>query len=162
MTSGSAATSRRPAVWHYIRAFGLRDWLDLAEASLTLVWAHAALRLGSPARVIGRATTLRGAVGPLAPAARLARVAWLVGVAGRHVVPVPCLSRSVALARVLVRRGAPATVRIGVRTVAGRLEAHAWVVLDGRVINDDEATVSQYAPFDRPLADLSSARPDFR
>jgi hypothetical protein len=145
-----------------VRSFGLRDWLDLAEASLTLAWAHAALSLASPARVIARATATRRTRATVGTPVRLARVAWLVGAAGRHVVPVPCLSRAVALARVLARRGAAADIRIGVRTIDGRLEAHAWVVVAGRVINDDEATVGQYAPFARPLADLAAARPDFR
>jgi hypothetical protein len=162
VTNGVVGATSRPAAWQHLRAFNVQDWLDLVEASLTLAWSHAALHTMSPSRVIGRATRSQARVTRPASAARLARVAWLVGVAGRHIVRVSCLSRSVALARVLGRRGAPAAVRIGVRTVSGRLEAHAWVVLNGRVINDDEAAVTQYAVFDRPLADLASARPDFR
>jgi hypothetical protein len=41
-----------------------------------------------------------------------------------------CLSKSVALAWMLRRRGVPAEIRIGVRT-AGEFEAHAWVEASG-------------------------------
>lgn len=38
-----------------------------------------------------------------------------------------CLTRSVALYRLLQRRGIPATLRIGVSKETGKLAAHAWV-----------------------------------
>jgi hypothetical protein len=162
MTDGVTVASDRPTRWEHIRSFSLRDWLELAEASLTLAWAHAALRLKSPARVIAGAAVPRAARTAAVPVARLPRTAWLVGIAGRHIVRVPCLSRAVALARVLARRGAAPDVRIGVRTVGERLEAHAWVVLDGRIINDDESAVNQFVPFEGPLVGLKARRPDFR
>jgi len=149
-----APQAARPTRWALFKSLGVRDWSVLAEAALTLAWMHVALRVMTPARVIGRATVVPAGRARATPPEMLARVAWLVGVAGRHLVPVPCLARSVALARVLARRGAAARIQIGVRTIDGRLEAHAWVEQDGRVINDDEAAVRQYAPFDRPLGDL--------
>ena len=158
VTLADAPVAVKPSVWARIRAFSRRDWLDLAEASWTLASAHAALRWQSPARVIARAispqTTRAAAFTP----ARLQQVTWLVGVAGRRVMPVPCLSRSVALARVLARRGVATSIRVGVRTIDGRLDAHAWVELDGRVINDDAAHVRQYAPFAEPLTGLAAIR----
>jgi hypothetical protein len=153
--------SPAPGRWAIMRTLGWRDWRDLAEAAGSLVWAHALLRFSSPARVIDRATAGRPATVRSTPAG-LARVAWLAGVAARHAVPASCLPRSVALARMLARRGASPIIRIGVRRDQGRLEAHAWVVLDGRVINDDESAISQYAPLDRSLTDLTAARPEFR
>lgn len=156
--SQARALPLQKSAWRRIRGFSLRDWRDLAEAGLTLAAAHAALRFRSPARVIARATAEVPTRAASFTDARVKRVAWLVGVAGRHLVPVPCLSRTVALARVMARRGVRTEIRVGVRTIDGRLDAHAWVVLDGRPLNDDEATVGRYAPFARPLGELADVR----
>lgn len=161
MTDRSSPTPRAESSWAIIRSFSLRDWLDLSEASLTLAVAHVALRVASPVRVLARATTMRRTGASVTPAQRK-RVAWLVGVAGRHVVPAPCLTRAVALARVLARRGIASEIRVGVRTLSGRLEAHAWVELDGCPINDDATTIGGYAPFAQPLNRLTDIQPRVR
>lgn|GEM_PF-731753 len=57
-----------------------------------------------------------------------------------------CLTRAIALERMLVRRGLPATVQIGVRREAGALEAHAWVELHGRVLGDHPEHVARFSP----------------
>jgi hypothetical protein len=93
---------------------------------------------------------------------RVARAVWLVGAMSRHVVRVPCLSRSVALARMLARRNVSSEIRIGVRTREDRLEAHAWVEVDGRAVNDREDIVRSYTPFDQPLSRLGELRGHFR
>jgi hypothetical protein len=161
-------------VWRRAARLSPRHWLGLLEASSTLAWAHASLRWRSPAGVIARATSVRPSsrrVARAAPApattgadrARVvSRMVWFVGAASRHFMRVPCLSRSVALARMLARRGIAADIRIGVRTQDGGLDAHAWVELDGRVINDDETVSRSYAPFDRPLAQVTELRRLFR
>ena len=60
-----------------------------------------------------------------------------------------CLTRSIALCRSLWRRDLPAVLRIGAALTTGALQAHAWVELDGRVVND-RATVSRdFTPFAR-------------
>jgi hypothetical protein len=49
--------------------------------------------------------------------------------AGRyHLKPMHCLERSLALVRMLRRRGATVALRIGCRRVGGAKEFHAWVV----------------------------------
>ena len=56
-----------------------------------------------------------------------------------------CLRRSMTLMRELERQRLTATLRIGVRTVGDRVEAHAWVQAGDRVVNDDAETVATYA-----------------
>lgn len=46
----------------------------------------------------------------------------------------PCLQRSAVAARLLRRHGVPAELVIGYRALP--FESHAWVEVDGRVVND--------------------------
>ena len=134
----------------------------LADATRTLIWAHATLRLRSPAVVLRKATTIPPRTATAIPVVDAHHVARFVGVASRRLVRVPCLSRSVALARMLSRRGVPSDIRIGVRTSDGRLEAHAWVEVNGRPLLEDESTLRTFVPFTEPLGNLSAARVMFR
>lgn len=46
-----------------------------------------------------------------------------------------CLTRALAVQTMLARRGRPALLRIGVaRDEQGRLQAHAWVASEGKVV----------------------------
>jgi len=58
-----------------------------------------------------------------------------------------CLARSVTLWWLLRRRGIDSSLRIGVRTVQGRMEAHAWVEHAGLVLNDTDDVGERFAPF---------------
>ena len=58
-----------------------------------------------------------------------------------------CLQRSVACAYLLRRRGCPAQLVLGVRTLP--FEAHAWVEVDGRVVNDRPEHIQRYLVLDR-------------
>ena len=63
--------------------------------------------------------------------------------------PVPwafCLQRSLALREWLAKDGIFAEVRYGVRRRDGKFDAHAWVVYDGKIINDSVRHVSTFAP----------------
>ena len=42
-----------------------------------------------------------------------------------------------ALWRLLARQGIRSTLRIGVDNPVGRLEAHAWLEVDGEIIGDE-------------------------
>ena len=55
-----------------------------------------------------------------------------------------CLRRSLVLLQELQRRGLAATLHVGVRNVAARAEAHAWVQVDDTVINDDPHLIGTY------------------
>jgi hypothetical protein len=58
-----------------------------------------------------------------------------------------CLQRSAATACLLRRHGVPAELVIGAQTMPFR--AHAWVEVDGRVINDKPYTAEMYPVLDR-------------
>jgi|SRR5579864_462002 len=62
-----------------------------------------------------------------------------------------CLSRSVALCWLLRRRAIPAQLRIGARKNGNQLEAHAWVEVAGRAVNDSDDVRTRYAPFAGPI-----------
>jgi hypothetical protein len=69
----------------------------------------------------------------------------------RSIVRGNCLSRSIALWWLLRRRGIPAQLRIGARKIGDQLEAHAWVEVAGRAINDSDDVQTRYAPFAGPI-----------
>ena len=58
-----------------------------------------------------------------------------------------CLQRSAATACLLKRYGVPAQMIIGAQAMP--FKAHAWVEVDGRVINDKPYTREMYAVLDR-------------
>jgi hypothetical protein len=58
-----------------------------------------------------------------------------------------CLQRSAATACLLKRFGIPAQLVIGAQQMP--FKAHAWVEVDGRVVNDKPYTPETYAVLDR-------------
>jgi len=58
-----------------------------------------------------------------------------------------CLQRSAATACLLKRYGVPAQMVIGAQQLP--FKAHAWVEVDGRVVNDKSYTRERYAVLDR-------------
>jgi hypothetical protein len=92
----------------------------------------------------------QNAHGPSGPSPE--RIAQLVHAAGREGTGTgACLERALALWWLLRRRHFPAELRLGGHQQAGRFEAHAWVQLNGAVLNDDEALI-RYSPFDNPAS----------
>lgn len=74
------------------------------------------------------------------------RIAWAV-TAGSHFVPAAtCLTQALATKILLRRCGYHASVHIGVtRTDAGKLQAHAWVESNGKiVIGGSEASLKRF------------------
>ena len=59
-----------------------------------------------------------------------------------------CLDRSVFLWFLMHQRGLDGRIRIGVAFDKDRLDGHAWVELDGRVVNDDPNIAKDFAVFD--------------
>jgi hypothetical protein len=81
------------------------------------------------------------------PAAEPRAVRW-IGVASRYCPGgASCLVRSLAVLGLLRRRGLAAQLRVGVGATAPRLEAHAWVELDGVPVNDAADVAARYPPF---------------
>ncbi len=58
-----------------------------------------------------------------------------------------CLQRSAATACLLKKYGVPAQMVIGAQHIP--FKAHAWVEVDGRVVNDKPYTPEMYAVLDR-------------
>jgi hypothetical protein len=58
-----------------------------------------------------------------------------------------CLQRSAATACLLKKYGVPAQMVIGAQQMP--FKAHAWVEVDGRVVNDKPYTSEMYAVLDR-------------
>lgn len=70
---------------------------------------------------------------------------WLDVASRHHIVNAQCLHRSLALAFWLSRDEIDNFVRIGVRKNGAELQAHAWVEVDGHVVNDEPAVVATFA-----------------
>lgn len=67
--------------------------------------------------------------------ASVEQIAWAVSVAGRYVPMSTCLTQALVGQVLLSQHGYPATLRIGVAQGEGqRLEAHAWVESEGRIV----------------------------
>lgn len=71
--------------------------------------------------------------------------------------PVPgnCLSRSLVLWWQLRRRGLTPGLRLGVSLAGGTFAAHAWVELNGRVLNDRAEVSDRF----RPLTESTTPPP---
>jgi hypothetical protein len=67
-----------------------------------------------------------------------------------------CLERSLALQWLLRRRGIATNLRIGARRESELFEAHAWIELDGVVLNDAEEAHLHFAPFKGEITALGT------
>ncbi len=72
------------------------------------------------------------------------KAVWAVLVATRYIPGIKCLAQALAIQVLLVQRGYPAYLRIGVIKGEGKLSAHAWVETEGQVVGG-LANPSRYA-----------------
>ena len=63
-----------------------------------------------------------------------------------------CLAQSLVLLKLLKNQGIVAQLRIGVQKAADQIKAHAWVELQGVVLNDTNDIHSLYIPFNNPIS----------
>jgi hypothetical protein len=76
------------------------------------------------------------------------RIARMVKIAASHgPYRATCLPQSLTLWLLLRRRGIASSLRIGVRKEISRLDAHAWVEIDGIVVNDRMDVPDRFVPF---------------
>ena len=109
----------------------------------SLGFAQFQARLDRPPR---KATTAASVPDPTA-------IGRLVNAAARHSPgTITCLTRSMLLRWLLGRRGIASELRIGVRIVEGKLDAHAWVEHAGAPINDTPDVASRYAAFGEAIS----------
>jgi hypothetical protein len=142
-------------VWKQRAAHLWRRWRPRAASLCASDWRVLAEAYAALARLLGCVRRPRAASAPPQPwpGERLRRLAWLVDAAAdRQPVTVRCLTRSIALAWMLRRRGLNPDVRIGVRRREDRLEAHAWVECQGEVL-------SQPASWEGPFALILGNQP---
>lgn len=78
------------------------------------------------------------------------RIGWAVESSSRFVPGTRCLTRALAGEALLVRRGHPAQLRLGVAKEDGAVHAHAWVECYGRVVIGDH-DLDRYTQL-RPVA----------
>lgn len=75
------------------------------------------------------------------------QIVWAVKVASRYLPAATCLTQALATQLLLVRRGYPAHLRIGVaKDENGQLAAHAWVESQGRIVIGGLENLTQYTP----------------
>jgi hypothetical protein len=127
-----------PWFWVRVRLFGQRSF-------------SAALVEGAPSARAVKSADRAEIVAPCL--AELARIGSVVNGAAQRVLPAGnCLTRSPYLQWLLLRRGVPTDLRIGVQLSDGQLPAHAWVESAGHPLTDVPDGAERYAPFERPLA----------
>jgi hypothetical protein len=84
-------------------------------------------------------------------------IAWAINATARRLPWMTCLVAALAADALLRRAGWSPELKIGMRRGAGAsasIEAHAWVVCDGRVLVGSDATLHEYTP----LAPAQDAR----
>jgi hypothetical protein len=111
------------------------------ESMLTLMLVRVLLRV-TPHRV------LRGVLEPRDD--KRAADPRVIAIFRRTAARVPfahnCMHRSLALQRMLARRGVAAQLRIGIGAKPNLFPGHAWLECDGAVINDDPELITRYTP----------------
>ena len=83
------------------------------------------------------------------------RLAWAIHAASRWVPAATCLTRALALQRLLYEFGYDAIVQVGIQHVNGAFTAHAWTEHNGRPLLDPPADLAPY----RRLFVVSESRP---
>lgn len=76
-------------------------------------------------------------------------IAWGLKLASKYLLGnKPCLVQALALWTLFKRRGYPADIHIGVRKSGGnKLQAHAWVVSDGKIAIGWLPDMANFVPF---------------
>lgn len=90
-------------------------------------------------------STARAEASPL-PFEQVKQVIKLSEVAGRfHIRKMNCLRRCISQEKMLEKRGFKTRMHIGVRFEEEKLKAHAWLTLQGKVINDSADVSTRYS-----------------
>ena len=109
-----------------------REWRLIAEGWVELARVRWALRR-QPLPALLEALDALPTDRPAAEPGALATAVWRAS--RLHPVPMLCLPRSLALARMMARRGEPCEVVIGAQPLNDTLDAHAWVEQRGTPLN---------------------------
>jgi hypothetical protein len=144
----------------------------LVQATFLLIVTHFALGQ-IPFPILRRLVTGRRRPGTarLSSRALAEHVVWAVTAAGKRIPGPPmCLSRALTVQAMLARRGHPSRLHVGVvRGSQGKVEGHAWVECEGRILiggtASDIGQFTRLAAFDveaplelQPAAELRDGR----
>jgi len=124
-----------------LRVFGFRRWKEFMEGFSLPRRTSFSLESATQFEIAGRAV-------------RAIRSVELHGPATPN-----CLERSMVLWWLLRREGIAGELHIGARKSGPRFEAHAWVELGGKVLNDSAEVHNHYARFDAPIAASEETSP---
>jgi transglutaminase superfamily protein len=123
-----------------LTALTTHAWLGLAAFDIALAMGFARAHGLARARADRAADRLSAGV--------VDDIVWAVDEACVwYVKRAACLQRSAVLVRLLRRRGARADLVIGYRPLP--FESHAWVEIDGRVVNDSQQYRTMFAVLER-------------
>src|SRR6266852_5957048 len=135
--------------WRRALTLPWRDLILLAEAVLTLGFAHGLLQLC-------RLQRLRRALTYLAKAGRwrtprsvsVDTLVWAIATAKRcSSIPSTCLSEALTAEALFLQHGYSPELRLGVMRKDGVFQAHAWLELNHQVVIGGSApTVAEYKP----------------
>lgn len=146
----------------------MMPWLDRFRALspperrtfLAALWLLPACSLALRTLRLARVQGMLAAIAEIpADAPDPRRISYCVDAAARQLpIRSSCLTRSLVLHALLLRRGLASEVRVGVRLSDGRLDAHAWVESAGAPLNDVPDVGERYAAFEGALAARSFSR----
>jgi len=135
-----------------LRRFSGAERRLLFVSAIRLTLLAAALHVAGFARV-RRWLAASTVYGSEPPDVEPQTLAVLVNAASNHLpIAGSCLTRSMLLDWMLRRRGVASALRLGVRLVEGRLQAHAWVEVGGRPVNDVPGVAAEFKPFEDRLS----------
>jgi hypothetical protein len=138
---------------HKFLRLPVQDRRLVIEATLLLSAASVCLWLlpfRAVRRLLDRWASQRVALGS-ADRSSAERIAWSLAVASRYLPAATCLAQALAAQVLLGRYGYPACLRIGVvKSQEGRLEAHAWVECQARIVIGGSVDLARYIPLPAP------------
>jgi hypothetical protein len=113
------------------------DWKLFLQAYVLVLSVRTALWILPFAKLYKWTIRFReGRIGdkPLPPAA-VYKIVWAVSAAARRVPRATCLTQALATQIMLGRRGHRTTLQLGImKSEAGKMDAHAWLERDGKVL----------------------------
>ncbi len=131
-------------------SLGAKESALLAEAWITLAWIDVIIRVVPYKRwpkwfhPTPHFETNRPTQTSSMP--RCIRLIQITEMAARnHLWPMNCLRRCLSQQRMLSRRSIGSQLHIGVKKTENRLEAHAWLSLNGYILNDTPDVTERYS-----------------
>jgi hypothetical protein len=144
MVSGGWETTVRR--YRQLRALSLAELTLLLRCMVLLPWTQLKLASSGYQATLKGCSKLHGK--PIRDLDLARRIARIVDVAARRgPFPAKCLCRSLVLLRLLSANGVRGEVKLGARKQGDDFGAHAWVCVDGVVVNDSRDVTLHYAPF---------------